>query len=128
MLDDLANGIAAKDRAVFDGPLEALLGAVKKAWTPDALAAFATKSPDRCAQALILIAKLSGYSERHEVTAPPAGLLGFIREMQGLPDAELLRRLQELRGAIRQPPPRPDPRPAPPQRLRRSRIPSPRVA
>jgi hypothetical protein len=112
MLDDLANGIAAKDRAVFDGPLAALLGAVKQAWTPEALAAFATKSPDRCAQALILIAKLSGYSECHEVTAPPAGLLGYVRQIQSLPDAELERQAEVMAAARRQrcgrvPPPGP---------------------
>jgi hypothetical protein len=63
----------------------------------DSLAAFATKSPDRCAQALILIAKLSGYSERHEVTTPPAGLLGFVRDLKAMPDGQLQKQLAALR-------------------------------
>ena len=57
-------GIAAKDRAVFDAPLTAMLRAGQKAWIKDGDAALvdaAKKSPDRYWQGVTQAAKLAGY-------------------------------------------------------------------
>lgn len=88
------------DRDQIDAHLEALsrepfrdaLGKFLQA-TPDTatLEAWAKQKPDRWAQSLAIVARLSGYTDKLEIE-------GTINNVHTLSDAELLRRAQELRG------------------------------
>ncbi len=87
--DQIAAHIAAGSREPFRQVLELFLAAAPDV---DDIAEFAKRYPDRWAQALIMIGKLSGYHERMEVSHEHRHLLA-IHEMS---DMELMQRLHEV--------------------------------
>jgi len=83
-IDLIAQQLEALDRAPFRRMLAEVLG-VKP--TRAALAKFANKSPDRWAQALAILAQLSGYER---------GVLKLeLTSIQGMSDIELMRQAAE---------------------------------
>ncbi len=87
--DQIAAHIAVQSREPFRQVLERFLEAAPDV---DDIAEFAKRYPDRWAQALIMIGKLSGFHERMEVSHEHRHLLA-IHEMS---DMELMQRLQEV--------------------------------
>ena len=89
--------ITQLSRDPFRDVLAQLLG-VKL--TPEALDAFANKSPDRWAQAVVQFAKPAGYTERLEVNHS-GGIMALVAEVQAMSDAQLEARVEH--GVTRSP-------------------------
>lgn len=91
MLDILGRQLAAMSRAPFRALLKELIGAAP---TPEAIRAFADKYPDRWAQATSIMAGLAGF-ERGVVEVN-------VFNIKGLSDSELMRRMEEVEGQLRE--------------------------
>ena len=87
--DQIAAHIAARSREPFRQVLELFLQAAPDV---DDIAEFARRYPDRWAQALVMIGKLSGVHERMQVDHEHRHLVA-IHEMS---DKELMQRLHEV--------------------------------
>ena len=87
--DQIAAHVAALSREPFRQVLELFLQAAPDV---DSVAQFARRNPERWAQALTMIGKLSGFHERMEVSHEHRHLLA-IHEMS---DMELMQRLHEV--------------------------------
>ena len=84
--DEIQAHLAALSRAPFREFLTTLLGAAP---TPEAVAEWAARSPDRYAQAVAIYGKLSGFSEKTEVDIS-------ITDYSRMSDAELLESIDRL--------------------------------
>ncbi len=91
--DEEAAHVAAQSREPFRQVLEQFLQAAPDV---DDIAEFARRYPDRWAQALIMIGKLSGFHERMEVSHEHRHLVA-IAEMS---DMELMQQLREAMQAL----------------------------
>ncbi len=87
--DQIAAHIAAGSREPFRQVLELFLQAAPDV---DDIAEFARRYPDRWAQAVTMIGKLSGFHERMQVDHEHRHLL----EIHELSDMELMQRLHEV--------------------------------
>ncbi len=87
--DQIAAHVAVLSREPFRQVLEQFLAAAPPV---DDIAEFARRYPDRWAQALIMIGKLSGFHERMQVDHEHRHLL----EIHEMSDMELMQRLYEV--------------------------------
>ncbi len=87
--DQIAAHIAAGSREPFRQVLERFLAAAPDV---DDIAQFAKRYPDRYAQGLVMLGKLSGYHERMQVDHEHRHLL----EIHEMSDMELMQRLYEV--------------------------------
>ncbi len=87
--DQIAAHVAALSREPFREILQVFLAAAPDV---DDIAEFAKRYPDRYAQGLVMLGKLSGYHERMQVDHEHRHLL----EIHEMSDMELMQRLYEV--------------------------------
>jgi hypothetical protein len=100
MPDEIATELEALERGPFRRLLTHLLDAEPPA---DALKAAAAKNPSFWVQSVAIAAKLAGFPDRLDVNATAPGLLGFVRQIQQLSDAELQQRIASYKPAASAP-------------------------
>ena len=89
-----ASEIEAHLNAMSRQPFRELLGTLLGAFPdPETLAEWAKKSPDRYAQALAILGRLSGYTEKSEV-------FHEVRDYSHMSDAELMAEIETMDGEL----------------------------